>query len=172
MRKGLRLQHVPRWGIIPTIRRQSVAEHSHGVAVVCIWLLDKMTHSKEYTPAAVLRYAIEHDKWESVTGDTPAVAKQRGIVEDKSPKAAIARNTRLIVKLADYLEALQFLVTEMAMGNRLVNECHAYVLAGAKQFWEENEWLASAVGYPDFHSLHSVFTCESNPALHPGMRDE
>lgn len=172
LRKALRLQHVPRWSITPTINKQTVAEHSHGVAAIAIWLIRESAENPMVDKAEVLKYAIEHDAWESVTGDTPSVAKARRLIEDKTPKDDVSTMTKGIVKLADFLEALVFLKTEIAMGNTLADNVFNYVYDAATDFYNGTDWLRAYIKYNDFFPLWRNFSTEANAVLHPGMRDE
>lgn len=107
-----RLSFVPRWVIMPTIRKQSVAEHSYGVTVIARALLS--IHSEGHTDTfklGVINSAIDHDKLEAQTGDTPSSDKPY------EPPTANTDQTKVVVKCADYLEALMFLHEETLMGN-------------------------------------------------------
>lgn len=171
LRKGLRLQHVPRWTTVPTIRNQNVAEHSHAVAVICVWLMG-VGDNPIVKPEDVLRYALSHDELEASTGDIPSTAKSRGLVEVTVSGDPVSKTTKDIVKIADFLEAISFLQTEIALGNMLVDEVLTWVIAAATEYYEEHDWLHKYFGMSGFSALMRAFLIESNPKLHPGMRSE
>ena len=126
----LRLCHVRRWHIVQTHREQTVAEHSYAVAVLDGSLAAAMRwrgllhHTEQLR---LLQWALSHDMMEVKTGDTPTPFKRAlesvagpGIVE--KAEDAIDRDTagayrmvkgseiEMIVKLADSIEAIQFLL--------------------------------------------------------------
>lgn len=117
LRWSRRLSVVPRWVIVPTIQRQNVAEHSYHVAQTARWLLGfhvTMLNGGEQAAALhmqVLEYAMDHDIEEAATGDRPSSSKQGKTYHASMPQYAI------IVKVADILEALAFLLEEKTMGN-------------------------------------------------------
>jgi len=117
LRWSRRLSVVPRWVIVPTIQRQNVAEHSYHVAQTARWLLGfhaTLQGGGEEAAALhmrVLEYAMDHDIEEAATGDRPSSSKQGKTYHASMPQYAI------IVKVADILEALAFLLEERTMGN-------------------------------------------------------
>ena len=68
-------------GVVPC---ESIAAHSHGVAMVAMWLLD---HAREADPECeldgekVLRLAVLHDVAEALSGDIPGPLKSQGLRE-------------------------------------------------------------------------------------------
>lgn len=110
----MRLSAVPRWTIVHTIQKQSVAEHSFNVAVIALCLLDSGV-LPGLDASRLVRDALTHDADESVTGDTPSTAKTPKDLEDDYQRA---------VKIADVLEALTFITREVQMGNRTVENVH------------------------------------------------
>lgn len=68
----LALSYVPRWSIIPQTHTQSVAEHSHRVAVIMLELADRL---KLELPYSLLVWALVHDGPEAWTGDIPGPFK-------------------------------------------------------------------------------------------------
>lgn len=68
----LNLSNVPRWGIVPRLAEQSVADHSFRVAAIYIELCDRL---KVAVSLGDLVYALFHDGEESWTGDISGVAK-------------------------------------------------------------------------------------------------
>jgi 5'-deoxynucleotidase YfbR-like HD superfamily hydrolase len=116
MRRLRRLAFVPRWNVTPMIRRQNVAEHSHMVAVIARWLLDKhhALGRDQGIRISVLEYALDHDQREAVTGDVPSPTKR-----DPNLNWATVNPVQIIVKVADLLEMMLFIQEEQLMGNRL-----------------------------------------------------
>ena len=166
LRRNLRLQHVPRWGIVPTIRKQTVAEHSHGVTVIALWLLNRYLPDERET--AVLEYAARHDEYESMTGDTPATAKITGLIVDNTPTGAYSKTTKNIVKVADFIEALLFICGEEAMGNKTLDSVFTFVFMGACSYWDENN-LDQLFGLPEFKELWWEVSRAASANIHPGM---
>lgn len=118
----LRLQFVPRWTVIPTTRRQSVAEHSFRVAIIVQELVDCIP--MKGTISAV-RYALMHDGPESFTGDLPGNLKEY-LPDNKEGTGWAQTEIKLcpwfykekslptadeiaIVRLADHLETYMFI---------------------------------------------------------------
>lgn len=104
--QALRLSYVPRWGIVPVLRPQSVAEHTYRVMVIVRYLAKVMNMSDSLTAKVVVE-ALEHDFEEHATGDTPSPAKKA-----HSPQAPL-------VKLADTIEAYLWLATWGSKGERI-----------------------------------------------------
>lgn len=97
----LRLSYVPRWVIVPMMRQQSVAEHSWRVAVIAMELSGKLGWNYD-EQCELATKATLHDWEEALTGDTPSTEKPypsfRGMSKDE-----------LVLKIADYLEALTWI---------------------------------------------------------------
>lgn len=108
-----RLKIVPRWCVIPTLRRQNVAEHTFHVMVICDWLLK---FHRDVTPEfslEVMREALGHDRDEAITGDISAGSKP---IPDAA-KVATKSDAEIVLKVADYLECIAFLNEEIRLGN-------------------------------------------------------
>lgn len=123
----LALMHVPRWAIVPVGRPQSVAEHTFGVMVILLDLptvLDLGVPTHEL--ARCLRVALTHDGDEAWSGDLPGPFKGELTKQDGGlafNRTLVARGCdwtdaeiapyptlyRLMVKLADLIEALVYL---------------------------------------------------------------
>jgi len=140
------LAFVPRWGIIRTIRHQNVAEHSYFVTVMVNDIVDVVNsrapayHIPAQARNDMLAFALFHDLSEAVTGDITGpiknrivdrkkydefiVAKERQIL-GRSPTAmasvTLAPHELFIVKLADFLEAILFVMDEIKLGNTLLD---------------------------------------------------
>lgn len=141
------LAHVPRWVIVRTNRQQNVAEHSYFVAL----LVDDMVtfisaklpefFVEERTKYKMIMNALFHDVAEGVTGDITGPVKNK-IVDKHVYKEFIIRKEKellgmsptedektlfdprelLILKVADFLEAILFLVDEIKSGNAQLNK--------------------------------------------------
>lgn len=155
-----------RWSIVRTVRDQSVAEHSFFVATyandicVALGLSDKIK-------LLALQYALWHDfRDEIFTGDLPGPSK-RAIVTDRAtwdrqldewsrkvferldqrmgvftdPGAKIAK---LVVKLADWVDAAYEMATEAQLGN---TNCRVIAVQQIEKAKEAAYTLFDALGY-------------------------
>lgn len=116
LRWSRRLSFVPRWGVVPTLRRQSVAEHVFHTTRTALWLLEH--HTLGHDPAfrlQVLEQALRHDDAEAASGDIPSPYKTGTGKETTVPAGLSAVD--VVVKCADLLEALAFIEEERKMGN-------------------------------------------------------
>lgn len=126
---------VRRFHVMPTIRENTVAEHSWQVVMLVLLLTD-------YTaPAEWLIYAAQHDMAEFETGDIPSPAKKLVGIKDQVSAAeesvleqfgvvmpTISAEGHKVMKLADCLSGMLNCVTERSMGNKNVTECfHNYL---------------------------------------------
>lgn len=130
----LRTAHTKRWGIVNVGRTQNVAEHSFLVQIIAVFIGKKIGYVTEGGPFNtekefhIMRWAMWHDMVEVKTGDinTPMKAminsvggkdtievieynissEYKKICEETSP------TIKGIVKLADFMEALNFLNEE------------------------------------------------------------
>ncbi len=136
---------VQRWGIVRTLRPQSVAEHTFLVAHyandIAVYLgLNTGVH------LSLLQYALHHDSDEIFTGDMPGPNK-RGLLDAIGPEAGQkwkdkleewsertfrnldarsggslmpydVQTVLLVLKTADWLEAATRMATEAQMGNQ------------------------------------------------------
>lgn len=120
LRWSRRLSFVPRWVIVPTIRHQSVAEHSFHVARTVLWLLGRMSpERREALYGPCLLHALSHDDTEAATGDIPSPSKTRPMEKGDTCDDILLMNDILLVnKVADWLEALAFIQEEETLGNR------------------------------------------------------
>lgn len=118
-KQAMRLSTIKRWGIVEMSRSQSVAEHSYNVAIITNALCDLIPGI--YLEAS-LYWALCHDLTEVVTGDIPTPLKDANKVsfeamesvmfpEFSELKGKMRADHPLeadIVKLADYIDAIQF----------------------------------------------------------------
>ena len=124
----LRAQHVKRWGIVQVAREQTIAEHMYGVAVIAGHLATQMRWPGLDDPSRqlmLLRWALGHDLIEVLTGDLASPFKSQAkmlnstFVEQVEDSMSMwcgnwrnkVRDTEIemIVKLADMIEALNFI---------------------------------------------------------------
>lgn len=127
----LRLDHIDAGGevkrmhTVPTLREQTVAAHSFGVAWWC-WML-----SPAQRPSAnLLMAALAHDVPEHAVGDIPAPTKRllgRDQLDAMEAEADLAGGLPVfelteaearILKMADCFDLLMTCVKEAEMGNR------------------------------------------------------
>lgn len=102
----------------PTIQRQSVADHSFGVAIAAMWVMKKWGTDPALREA-VLREALEHDMDEAVSSDIPSPYKHRGAPVRERPERYSVLD---IIKCADMLELMAFLQDEAYLGNRALGD--------------------------------------------------
>ena len=164
-----KLSYVQRWGIVPVIRKQSVAEHSFGVAAISVWLAGMSRQACDR--AEVLEYALLHDINEAITGDVPSTFKRYikdAIVgfESKIPDAEVCELTKVVVKLADYLEALAYINEEKSFGNSTLGLIEADMLPLFDTAYDKFTMLGVK---PDSRAFLRNFLDEVHPNRHPGL---
>ena len=130
------LSHVPRWGIIRTIRTQNVAEHSYYVTLYAFHIA-KMLSWGDAEIAALMHKALYHDAAESFTGDIPGTTKRHlqgnGVVFQqflerettlRFPGFPVGRwltpGEARVIKAADLLDEVLFLSGEQQLGNNAI----------------------------------------------------
>jgi 5'-deoxynucleotidase len=131
LRQKLRTGHVKRWQIVRVAREQTIAEHMYLVAQIAEHLSRELGAEPDVRVRCI-RWAMMHDIPEVVTGDlaTPVKAAMREAVPHSDPIRRIELSLSdeysrfylslkddyplviRIVKLADTLEAVNFLVHE------------------------------------------------------------
>lgn len=163
-----RMSVVKRWGVVQTIRTQNLAEHSFNVAVITDRIVTRLNRKFRDDPPldnlAAIRYALHHDRKESITGDFPSYAKvfvnEEGIVsrvpkyedadfEDDGPGPRI----KFVVKCADYIDACVFLRMEISLGNRSVTYHLRHLEARFRAFLAE----AQAELTPDYAVVYDWY---------------
>jgi 5'-deoxynucleotidase YfbR-like HD superfamily hydrolase len=125
-----RLQTVPRWGIVRTIQKQSVAEHSFFVAIAAVRIAKEYWGwGEDHDWYSLHREALLHDQIEAITGDVPAIAKHyvesdwvigKDFEEHVEEIVGASFEIVNIVKAADLYEGCRFLATELSIGNKSV----------------------------------------------------
>lgn len=147
----LTLSHVPRWGIIDTIKPQSVADHHYRVAVICLCLSDEVAvkYKVNFDKGKILQDAITHDIEEAITSDLPApfkaelksllgdsyyrlipnqiVSSMKLRQEDESPET-------LLVKVADITESIIFVSRYAIKGKHIVDKLYQSLDYAIKEF--------------------------------------
>lgn len=137
------LSFVPRWSIVATVNKDQVASHSYYVTLYAYLVakLIKWEGSKTYLMLA----ALTHDLDETITGDIVSPVKKEiidqercdsfvdtlmldrfgSIVDDlvvleEKMKIKYFEEASAIIKVADRMDALFFLIWEQRMGNTIV----------------------------------------------------
>ncbi len=127
LRELLTLSNVPRWAIIDTIKKQTVAEHTFRVMAIAKYICD------EYglDPEPILLMALTHDIDEAHSGDIPTPYKSNTTRPDTINFRA--------VKLADYIEAIIFLDRYGINACRVRDEIYNKAAKLCKQFASPSE---------------------------------
>lgn len=114
LQEQLRMAQVSRYPVCFTNKQQSVAEHAFGVALIVVELCKYAEDSD--TANCALAYALVHDQDEVMSGDIASPFKRElkakcpEVVQHLDPRLAeVPEVAKMIVKLADYLEAIHFL---------------------------------------------------------------
>ena len=139
--KDQRLSAVPRWVILRTIQRQNVATHCFNVERIARRIAIEWIN-EDVNCDAVSQYALHHDDDEALTGDIPSTAKdyiQVSMVDNYHQWTNGNEEVKRIVKLADLLEAVWFLLMEEKMGNSYITKhtaaCRNKVMNYAEKYF-------------------------------------
>jgi 5'-deoxynucleotidase YfbR-like HD superfamily hydrolase len=114
-----------RYHTVPTLLTETVAHHSHGVALICHLLMSNRNYNPQVTYAALL-----HDMAEYRVGDVPSPSKlefgiskmldefeSRILRSEGFPMPALSVEDGRVLKLADLAQGALFCIQEIAMGN-------------------------------------------------------
>jgi len=114
---------VKRYHTVTTLREETVAHHSHNVAMLVLALDPGAT-------APMLKAALLHDLAEQVTGDIPSPAKREYGIGDQVDELedrllsesgwnypGLTSNEKRTLKLADIASGALFCAREMELGN-------------------------------------------------------
>lgn len=117
-----------RYHTVPTLLTETVAHHSHGVALICHMLMS----NRDYNPQ-VMWAALLHDMAEYRVGDVPSPSKRefgiskmldefeaRILRSEGFPMPALSVEDGRILKLADIAQGALFCIQEIKMGNSLM----------------------------------------------------
>lgn len=131
----LLLQDVGRWGIVRVSKRQSVAEHTFNVTMIA----RAIAKEAGVPDNELIKYALDHDIDEVMTGDIPSPAKVRMGIKGKgyegNGRSLCTAQQALIVEVADIMEACIFL-SENGLGRhaQVVSQSLAIKLVEKMQF--------------------------------------
>ena len=141
-----RLSVVKRWGTVQTIHQQSVAEHIFNVERIAVRIAKGWFGVEdEASLFVVMWFAHRHEDFEALSGDFPTMVKpyfdeaafekeHRDIIPHIVDGGQWVRN---VVKLADMLDAWNFLCVERALGNRYINYHYGHEPSRVIQFVEK-----------------------------------
>ena len=127
------LNQVPRWGCVPRIKDNNVAQHSYWVTVYT-GLLCRFLDLSVAEELDALRWAIRHDMREAASGDILGPVKRSAVDKERLEAytkesfdawgvSSFTDQTRLpesgyIVKAADIIDDLMVMAEETALGNQ------------------------------------------------------
>jgi 5'-deoxynucleotidase YfbR-like HD superfamily hydrolase len=149
------LQHVKRWAIVPTIFKQSVAEHSFFVA---LYVQELCAVTGTPLNVEVIQHALNHDMAEIRSGDIASPYKEENNIKDSDEFVShipLSVSRRIIVKCADLIEASLFIMNEEKFGNPNV--------AGIREDLKQKlanvvgEWRALQNAVADILQRHALY---------------
>lgn len=138
-----------RYHTIPTLLTETVAHHSHGVAMICHLLMTDRNYNPQVIWAALL-----HDMAEYRVGDVPSPSKRefglsnaldefeaRILRSEGFPLPALSVEDGRVLKLADIAQGALFCVQEIKMGNsklrivfdRYISYAESMILVGRER---------------------------------------
>lgn len=167
----VRLSMVQRWTVVPTINKQTVADHMHQTAVIA-QRIALTYYPDNYAPFHNLYYvvnlALHHDRHEGVTGDVPAPVSRlfdKGALEShfdhlmrEEEMRPYTEEVGLIVKMADIASALLFMAVEQSMGNVAVRFI-------AQELMERLRNVAPKEVFDDIYKSYINIRDNSHPTL-------
>lgn len=139
-----RLGIIPRWTIVHTIQKQSVAEHCFNVERIATRIAREWFEIDDYEGLYIIsQWALHHDDLEAVTGDIQSPVKplfDEAAAEALYPEVPIHHPSPLvkdIVKLADIMEWVVFALYEQQLGNKFIDNFVDHHCKHVVQFaWE------------------------------------
>lgn len=157
---------VHRYHTWPTIRTQTVADHTFNVIRI-YW------HLFGSVPAEVTAYLIFHDIPEMVVGDPPhpiklhnpplkaiyddlegaALAEMLGEGEAMDVLTSVTDEERVRMKACDLLEMAEFAAIEIGLGNKFANAIIVKVFAALQVFAISEADMARVMSYYSTHIL-------------------
>lgn len=174
------LASVPRWAIVPTIKQQSVAEHSYYVSLYVAELLGLriFDHWDPERKFMALRAALIHDAPEARMSDIPGPVK-RGI-KDPAKYDALERQVMagfgytdrwgyqwhtdseidIVVKAADLIDEFFYLNMEASYGSKIVTVLLDQVEYRLKTALDKLPWDSAPCEF-DARSLFSEISEQS-----------
>lgn len=150
---------VTRWSVIRTHGKDTIADHSYRVAMYAdeIARLIKWKVDDYKAHYWLMRYALIHDLDEIFTGDIVILVKSEIIDKDRAAHFVASRmqkympgiagqfaeiaslsyadDIKKIIKAADWLDSLLFIIGEQHMGNTAIERYEAYSLDNLKEAW-------------------------------------
>lgn len=159
----LQAGEILRYHAVPTVGKQSVGEHSFGVAVICLYLTDGACGLN------LLTAALLHDTAEFLTGDVPFTIKQRSpdlkkLLSDEEiyahkyvvlPFPVLTKEENIILKIADTIEGLLWCRKTEIVAHTVTTRWQD-ALEKAIEKWEISDDLLqriNAIAYPLPHQL-------------------
>ena len=121
-----RLSVVKRWGTTQAIHQQSVAEHVFNVERIALRIAIEWFDIKGYEDLAeIMFWAHHHEDLEALSGDFPTMVKpyldEDAMASEHADVLLVHQPScdavRHIVKLADMLDSLWFLIVEKKLGS-------------------------------------------------------
>ena len=105
---------IPRWSVVPVVRRQTNGEHIFLVARYAGQIAKDLGYDHLLTE--VYEYALSHDDAEASTGDLPS-GSPLAVHKDRSDEKQYHPSVVNIVRMADRLEAYLYMCEERKLGN-------------------------------------------------------
>lgn len=164
--------------MIPTIQKQSVAEHSFHVAHIALWLSEQREWDDGSHKYEILYYALIHDETEAITGDIPSPAGKLHLPGKSKAyetyfnhgTVSASKEIQQIIKMADCLEALLFCNEEYRLGNRGMEGIHHDIKMNYFKAADGFKRIRRADYEYDHHMLDlllSDFLLIYDPSIHP-----
>tara|TARA_Y100000310_G_scaffold324866_1_gene387323 strand:+ start:12359 stop:12742 length:384 start_codon:yes stop_codon:yes gene_type:complete len=122
-----------------------------------------LTHDHDMFRLNVIKSCLDHDDDEAIYGDLPSTSKKRASPLEASP-------VKIVVKCADYLEAILFIHEEQAMGNQFgMEEVRMWLFAAFAEWWDL--FPVAGPNKPPASDVIRSFTQETVPSkhVHPSM---